>query len=86
VDTQRTDTGYCERRASWDPLGAWADEGGRVFSSATGALILGIYFDYDQVVGTTADGVATASRGSPLPPRAPSAPPELPSRRYPACR
>jgi hypothetical protein len=71
ADTQRMDTGICERRGSWDPLGAWADEGGRVYMTAAGALLLETYYRYDS-----------PKRSSAPPPT----PRDLPLRRYSPCR
>jgi hypothetical protein len=37
---------------SWDPIGPWGEgEGGRVYSTATGALILEVYYRYARVAG-----------------------------------
>jgi hypothetical protein len=34
VATQRLDGGVCSYKGSWDPIGPWGPEGGRVFSTA----------------------------------------------------
>jgi hypothetical protein len=36
---QRTEGGYCGLRGSWDPVGVWGAEGGRVAATASGALM-----------------------------------------------
>ncbi len=36
---------------SWDPVGAWGEEGGRVYSTAICALILEVYYRYAQILG-----------------------------------
>ncbi|MHC4549871.1 MAG: prenyltransferase/squalene oxidase repeat-containing protein [Planctomycetota bacterium] len=40
------------RQGSWDPLGAWGDEGGRVYATATMVMCLEVYYRYDRVFGT----------------------------------
>ncbi len=32
VETQRQDTEYCQYKGSWDPVGPWGLDGGRVYS------------------------------------------------------
>lgn len=36
---------------SWDPVGPWGQEGGRVYSTAIGTLILEVYYRYAHVMG-----------------------------------
>lgn len=36
---------------SWDPIGAWGRDGGRVYSTALCALILEVYYRYNNVLG-----------------------------------
>lgn len=36
---------------SWDPAGPWGEEGGRVYSTAIGTLILEVYYRYGNVLG-----------------------------------
>lgn len=36
---------------SWDPVGPWGEEGGRVYSTAIGTLILEVYYRYGHVLG-----------------------------------
>ncbi|HKB15903.1 MAG TPA: hypothetical protein VKF62_07545 [Planctomycetota bacterium] len=36
---------------SWDPVGAWGKDGGRVYMTAIGALCLEVYFRYAKVLG-----------------------------------
>ena len=38
-------------RGSWDPNGPWGEDGGRVYSTATCALILEVYYRYARVLG-----------------------------------
>ncbi len=52
VASQRTDTDYCQYRGSWDPIGPWGLDGGRVYSTAVMAMCLQIYFRYPRVFGT----------------------------------
>jgi hypothetical protein len=40
VEKQRTTSGTLAEHGSWDPVGAWGKAGGRVYSTAMGALIL----------------------------------------------
>ncbi|MBL8755831.1 MAG: terpene cyclase/mutase family protein [Planctomycetes bacterium] len=46
VKTQRNG-GNCD--GSWDPLDAWSEDGGRVYSTAMMALCLQAYYRYDRV-------------------------------------
>jgi len=48
VDNQRDEAGRDER-GSWDPVGPWGHEGGRVYSTATMALCLQVYYRYQRV-------------------------------------
>jgi len=40
------------RTGSWDPIGAWGDDGGRVYSTAMLTMCLEVYYRYDKVFGT----------------------------------
>ncbi len=40
VSSQRRDTDLCGYEGSWDPLGPWGPDGGRVYATALGALTL----------------------------------------------
>ncbi|MDA1195356.1 MAG: terpene cyclase/mutase family protein [Planctomycetota bacterium] len=51
VETQRRDTEYCLYKGSWDPIGPWGHDGGRVYSTAVMALCLEVYERYGQVFG-----------------------------------
>ena len=51
VDSQRKEQGRDER-GSWDAVGPWAPEGGRVYSTATLCLCLEVYYRYGRVFGT----------------------------------
>jgi hypothetical protein len=54
VDNQRKDTDYCMYKGSWDPIGPWGPDGGRVYSTAILALCLEVYYRYGRVFGTGA--------------------------------
>jgi hypothetical protein len=83
VDSQRMDTTSWDFKGSWDPVGDWSGEGGRVFSTAAAALTLLVYYRYDRVLGT-ADGLAA---GATRPQRSvPSPFAGLPERRIGTCR
>ena len=41
-----------DEKGSWDPIGAWGKEGGRVYSTALGTLMLETYYRYARVFGT----------------------------------
>ena len=49
VDHQRRDTTYCLFKGSWDPIGPWGGDGGRVYSTALMAMCLQVYYRYDRV-------------------------------------
>ena len=41
------ETGGCED-GSWDPIGEWGSDGGRVYATAMGALTLEVYYRYER--------------------------------------
>ncbi|MFQ5844509.1 MAG: prenyltransferase/squalene oxidase repeat-containing protein [Planctomycetota bacterium] len=43
--------GSGSRTGSWDPIGPWGPDGGRVYSTATLAMCLEVYYRYDRVFG-----------------------------------
>ena len=49
VPNQRQEKGNF--KGSWDPVGPWGDEGGRVYSTAICTLILEVYYRYARVLG-----------------------------------
>lgn len=49
IKTQRTDGNF---KGSWDPLDAWGETGGRVYSTAVLTLCMEVYYRYDRVFGT----------------------------------
>lgn len=49
VKTQRKDGNF---KGSWDPLDAWGDDGGRVYSTAVLTMCLEVYYRYGRVFGT----------------------------------
>jgi len=51
VDSQRKDTDYCGYKGSWDPIGPWGPDGGRVYSTAMLTLSLQARYRYDRVFG-----------------------------------
>jgi len=51
VGTQRKDTDFCEYKGSWDPIGPWGLDGGRVYSTAVLAMCLQVYYRYPKVFG-----------------------------------
>ncbi|QDU69614.1 prenyltransferase/squalene oxidase repeat-containing protein [Engelhardtia mirabilis] len=50
LPSQRTSPPCFE--GSWDPIGPWGHEGGRVYSTAIGVLCLEVYFRYGKVLGS----------------------------------
>ena len=48
VDSQREDGDFS---GSWDPVGAWGNVGGRVYSTALMTLCLEVYYRYGRVFG-----------------------------------
>ena len=49
VDTQRQDTDACRYKGSWDPVGPWGLDGGRVYATALMTMTLVRYYEYDAV-------------------------------------
>jgi len=43
--------GSGSRTGSWDPIGPWGHDGGRVYSTATLVMCLEVYYRYDRVFG-----------------------------------
>lgn len=80
VETQRRDGTTCTYRGSWDPIGEFADEGGRVFSTAMMARTLTVWYAYDKVFGDDAPVLRGAAREPPRvpPPADAPRPPRLP--------
>ncbi|MDH3591613.1 MAG: terpene cyclase/mutase family protein, partial [Planctomycetota bacterium] len=50
VETQHP-KGAGARYGSWDPIGCWGDDGGRVYSTAVMAMCLQVYYRYPRVFG-----------------------------------
>lgn len=48
---QHHDTTYCLYKGSWDPVGPWGPEGGRVYSTALMAMCLQAAYRYDRRSG-----------------------------------
>ncbi len=55
IDSQRGPSEGCNH-GSWDPIDAWGDEGGRVYSTAIMALCLEVYYRFPRVFGAKARG------------------------------
>jgi hypothetical protein len=55
LDHQRADPNEDEY-GSWDPLDAWATEGGRIYSTALLCLCMEVYHRYPRVFGTSGRG------------------------------
>ncbi len=49
VNKQRQDTDACQYKGSWDPVGPWGPDGGRVYSTALMTMTLVRYYEYDAV-------------------------------------
>ena len=47
--SQRTDGESCRYLGSWDPIGPWGLEGGRVASTALMAMCLEVDYRYERV-------------------------------------
>ena len=41
----------CEK-GSWDPIGPWGEDGGRVYATAVMTMCLEVYYRYGKVFGT----------------------------------
>ena len=39
------------KAGSWDPIGAWGPDGGRVYATASMVMCLEVYYRYDKVFG-----------------------------------
>lgn len=74
VDTQRRDGTHCTMKGSWDPVGDFADEGGRVFATTTMALVLTVWFRYDRVFDDEGPVLRGAARRPDLAPPTEDAP------------
>lgn len=48
LDKQNKTAGDC-KHGSWEPVDRWSSEGGRVYTTATGALTLEVYYRYPNV-------------------------------------
>jgi hypothetical protein len=48
IDNQRKDGDF---KGSWDPIGPWGREGGRVYSTAVCVMCLEVYYRYSRVFG-----------------------------------
>ena len=48
INQQRSDGNFA---GSWDPIGAWGEAGGRVYSTAVMTLCLEVYYRYGRVFG-----------------------------------
>ena len=59
VSSQRTDGPYA---GSWDQRTRWGSEGGRVYTTATAALILEVYYRYLPFYEKRREEVARTSR------------------------
>lgn len=51
IPNQRMENKEDNFYGSWDPVGAWGRDGGRVYSTALCALILEVYYRYNNVLG-----------------------------------
>ncbi len=58
LPSQRTDG---EQAGSWDPNDVWGSHGGRVYSTAMGALCLEVYYRFLPVYGVATRGAAATS-------------------------
>ncbi len=47
--TQRKDTDYCQYKGSWDPIGPWGPDGGRVYATALLAMCCEVFYRYQAV-------------------------------------
>ena len=56
LPNQHRDDEHDNLFGSWDPVGAWGEEGGRVYSTAICALMLEVYYRYARVPGSTLNG------------------------------
>jgi len=51
LGSQRRDTTSCLYKGSWDPIGPWGPDGGRVYATALMAMCLEVYYRYERVFG-----------------------------------
>jgi len=52
IGTQRRDG--CQK-GSWDPIGPWGRDGGRVYATALNVMCMEVYYRYDRVAGSGYD-------------------------------
>jgi hypothetical protein len=52
LPNQRHDTDACGYKGSWDPIGPWGLDGGRVYSTALLCLVAQVESRYARVFGT----------------------------------
>lgn len=64
VDSQKSEKDGCQK-GSWDPVDAWGEEGGRVYSTAILTLCLEVYYRFPKVFG--AKGSGKGGEGKPAP-------------------
>jgi hypothetical protein len=50
VQSQHAD-GSGRRTGSWDPIGPWGADGGRVYATALQVMCLEVFYRYDRVFG-----------------------------------
>ena len=55
IDSQKGDKDGCAK-GSWDPVDAWGEEGGRVYSTAIMTLCLEVYYRFPKVFGAKGKG------------------------------
>jgi hypothetical protein len=49
LGNQRLDGRPCSFQGSWDAVDPWGTDGGRVYATALGALMLSVYNRYERI-------------------------------------